>query len=80
MRSDVVLIGDAAQLRNAADVDDGRRRGEPQLQQRNQAVAAGEELRARMRGQQLLRLARASGAAVSNRNPREYMSRSLPRV
>ena len=45
--NDVALARDPAQLGNAADVDDGGRRRQPQLQQRDQTVAAGEQLRAR---------------------------------
>ena len=41
-----------------------RRRGEPKLQQRNQAVAAGEQLRAGMRGEQPLRVGERARAVV----------------
>ena len=52
----IALSRDAAQLGDPADVDDGRRRRQPQLQQRQQAVAAGQELRAGVRGEQLMRV------------------------
>ena len=44
-----VLLADAGQLRNARDVDERRRLAEPQLHQRHQAVAAGEQLAAAVR-------------------------------
>ena len=59
-----VADGDAPQLRDAADVDDRGRHGEPELQQRNQAVTAGEQLRARIRRHQLLRLRERTGPVI----------------
>ena len=64
MRTSSPVPRDAAQLRNPTDVDDGRRRGQPELQERHQAVAAGQQLRAGMRGQELLGLGEGAGAVV----------------
>jgi hypothetical protein len=50
-----VLDRDALQFRDAADVDERRRRRQPELQERNQAVAAGQELCPRMLPEQLAR-------------------------
>ena len=64
MRIASPLPRDAAQLGDPADVDDGGRRRQTQLQQRQQAVAAGQQLRAGMRGEQLLRVGDRAGAVV----------------
>ena len=43
-----VLLANAGEARNAGDVDERRRLAEPQLHQRHQAVAAGEQFPARI--------------------------------
>ena len=49
---------------DAADVDERRRRRQPQLHQRDQAVPAGQQLRAGMLREQLLRVADRARAVV----------------
>ena len=60
----VALTGNASQLRDPSDVDQGGRRGQAQLQQRYKAVTAGEELRARVRGEELMRVRHGARAVV----------------
>ena len=55
---------DAAELRHPADVDHGRRRGKPQFHQRNQAVAAGEQLCAWMRAEHAQRVFDGARAVI----------------
>ena len=52
----IPLPRDAAQFRDPSDIDERGRRRQAQLQQRHEAVAAGEELRAGMRGEELMRV------------------------
>jgi hypothetical protein len=60
----VAAARDAAQLRNAADVDNRRRSREAQLHERNQAVAAGQELGARVGRKKAMHVGQRTGAVI----------------
>jgi hypothetical protein len=57
-------LADAAELSEPADVDKRRRRGQSQLEQRDQAVAAGQQLGAWMFGQQRMRVGERASPVV----------------
>ena len=60
----VAAARDPSQLWDATNIHDGRRRGEPQLHQWNQAVPAGQELRSRVRRQQSMHVSERTSAVV----------------
>jgi hypothetical protein len=60
----VALARDAAQFGDAADVDQRLGRGQAQLQQRHETVAAGQKLGARVCRQELMHVGHRAGAVV----------------
>ncbi len=60
----VARLRHALELGDAADVDDHRRGGQAELQQRNQRVAAGQELRAGMLAEQSMHVVERLRAVV----------------
>ena len=66
-RDPVALVAHVAEVGEAADVDEQRRPREAEPQQRDQRVAAGEELRVLVAAEQLERLVDRAGAAVLER-------------
>ncbi len=66
-RDPVAVVAHVAEVGEAADVDEQRRPREAEPQQRDQRVAAGEELRVLVAAEQLERLVDRAGAAVLER-------------
>ena len=64
IRTAPALARDSSQFRNTADVDNRGGHRQPELEQRNQGVTAGEQLRARMRRDELLRLGERTGPVI----------------
>src|SRR5215471_13277336 len=78
-----LVAGDAAEFCQAADVDERLRGGQPQLHQRQQGLAAGQQLgllarggRLGEQGQRVLQRVRAGVTEVGGKHCRGYASRS----